>query len=189
MNKIFSGGGVLPIITIEKEGLLLDCFICFSSKKGIISDAGGKCDTGEDIMVTSRRELFEESCKLFDIDLVCHKFIDITCGRTFYRCYLLKLDNQINSRYFTTNRITLEKEFCRSHFLEKTDIVFIPINCDMNIDHLKKLYLTKDVMGNRVIIGKRLFKIIRNSRIEVVKPNNINLQPENNSGIVTYKSL
>ena len=64
----FSGGGVLPVVNIEKDGVNIPCFIVFSSNRGVLSDAGGKVDPGEPIQKTCTREFYEESCKLFSID-------------------------------------------------------------------------------------------------------------------------
>jgi hypothetical protein len=63
INK-YSGSGIIPIIKHNKKIY----FVLFSSGKNLITDAGGKIENNNSIASTALRELFEESCGLFNID-------------------------------------------------------------------------------------------------------------------------
>lgn len=190
----FSGGGVLPVVNIEKDGVNIACFIVFSSKRGVLSDAGGKVDRGEDIQKTCTREFYEESCKLFSIDhqlITEHKYIDITCGPTYYRTYFPLIDFGVDKSDFTNNRSILELRRTYKYFLEKNEMVFIPVDSKtLRLNPLSnKIYTTKDVDGNERLVNRRLHKLVRLYRKLNIEPKKLTLEEVSKNNIKTYKSV
>ena len=190
----FSGGGVLPIVNIEKDGVNIPCFIVFSSNRGVLSDAGGKVDPGEDIQKTCTREFYEESCKLFSIDhqlIINHKYIDISCGPTYYRTYFPLIDFGVDKSDFSNNRSILKLRRTYKYFLEKNEMVFIPVDSKtLRLNPVSnKIYTTKDVDGNERLVNRRLHKLLRLYRKLNIEPNKLTLEEVSKNDIKTYKSL
>ena len=190
----FSGGGVLPVVNIEKDGVNIPCFIVFSSNRGVLSDAGGKVDPGEDIQKTCTREFYEESCKLFSIDhqlIINHKYIDVSCGPTYYRTYFPLIDFGVHKSDFSNNRSILKLRRTYKYFLEKNEMVFIPVDSKtlrLNVDS-NKIYTTKDVDGNERLVNRRLHKLLRLYRKLNIEPNKLTLEEVSKNDIKTYKSV
>lgn len=189
MNTKFSGGGVLPIVRF-KDRLY---FLTFSSKRGVLSDAGGKCDFGESIETTCTREFYEESCKLFNvtpIDISSHKFIDINSGRTFYRSYIPLFNIDLVQDQFVKNRRVLKSTRCSYHYLEKSDIVLIPIDSKFTRLNIKsnKIYTTEDISGQLRLINRRLYKLIREFRKLDLYPKEVILEKVDSGNLITYNS-
>lgn len=194
MNKIFSGGGILPIVDVKTDNGVVSCFITFSSYRGIISDAGGKVDIDESIQKTCVREFFEESCMLFSINennLEDNNLIDVTCGHTFYRVYLPKFSIALNSADFTKNYLEIKRQRKSRVYLEKNELVLIPITerTQSYFYNGKKYYSTIDVDGNSRKVSRRLHKIIKlfNKLSPEVKV--MNFDKINKDGILTYTIL
>lgn len=189
MNKKFSGGGMLPIVNI-KDKLY---FLTFSSKSGVLSDAGGKTDFGETIEKTCVREFYEESCKLFNIntlDISNHKFIDISSGKTFYRSYIPLFNISFSQSDFLNNRTTLKTMSTSYHYLEKNNMILIPIDSvfvRLNTNS-NKIYTTKDISGQLRLVNRRLYKLIREFNKISLSPKELILEKANFGNIVTYKS-
>jgi hypothetical protein len=190
----FSGGGVLPVVNIEKDGVNIPCFIVFSSNRGVLSDAGGKVDPGEDIQKTCTREFYEESCKLFSIDdqlIINHKYIDINCGPTYYRTYFPLIDFGVDKSDFSNNRSILKLRRTYKYFLEKNEMVFIPVDSrTLRLNPVSnKIYTTKDVDGNERLVNRRLHKLVRLYRKLNIEPNKLTLEEVSKNDIKTYKSV
>ena len=187
MNNKFSGGGVLPIVKIKNDLY----FLTFSSKRGVLSDAGGKCDFGESIETTCVREFYEESCKLFNIDvsdISNHKFIDISSGWAYYRSYLPFFNFDIPQILFSKNRNYLKSNRCSYHFLEKNEMVLIPVNSKLerlNVNS-SKIYTTKDISGQLRLVNRRLYKLIRDFQKSNINTQEIILEKKQLGGLVTY---
>jgi len=194
LERRFSGGGVLPIVNIKKDGVDTACFIVFSSNRGVLSDAGGKVDPGESIQKTCTREFYEESCKLFSIDhqlIIEHKHIDLTCGSTYYRVYFPLIDFDVDKSKFARNRSVLELRRTYKYFLEKNEMVFIPVDSitlRLNVDS-NKIYTVKDIDGNKHLVNRRLHKLVRLYRKLNIKPNKLTLEEVSKNDIKTYKSV
>lgn len=177
MNNKFSGGGVLPIVKIKNDLY----FLTFSSKRGVLSDAGGKCDFGESIETTCVREFYEESCKLFNItvsDISNHKFIDISAGWAYYRSYLPFFNFDIPQILFSKNRSILKSNRCPYHFLEKNEMVLIPVNSKLerlNVNS-SKIYTTTDIDNKKRLVNRRLYKLIREYDKLKIQPHRIILE-------------
>jgi hypothetical protein len=190
----FSGGGVLPVVNIKKDGVDTPCFIVFSSNRGVLSDAGGKVDPGESIQKTCTREFYEESCKLFSINhqlITEHKYIDLTCGSTYYRVYFPLIDFNIDKSKFSSNRNVLELKRAYKYFLEKNEMVFIPVDSitlRLNVDS-NKIYTVKDIDGNNHLVNRRLHKLVRLYRKYNITPKNLTLEEVSKNDIKTYKSV
>lgn len=190
----FSGGGVLPVVNIKKDGVDTPCFIVFSSNRGVLSDAGGKVDPGESIQKTCTREFYEESCKLFSINhqlITEHKYIDLTCGSTYYRVYFPLIDFNIDKSKFTSNRNVLELKRTYKYFLEKNEMIFIPVDSitlRLNIDS-NKIYTVKDIDGNNHLVNRRLHKLVRLYRKYNITPKTLTLEEVSKNDIKTYKSV
>jgi hypothetical protein len=166
MKKNFSGGGILPIVDVSTESGIVPCFITFSSRRGVLSDAGGKVDPSEFIQKTCSREFWEESCMSFSIPvehLDEHSFFDITFGSTFYRVYLPKFNLSVDTELFNQNYKQLKSERMPSVFLENVGMVLLPINVNTSsfLFREKKYYIYKDLSGEDRIVSKRLHKIIK----------------------------
>ncbi len=192
--KKYSGGGVLPIVNIEKDGVITPCFIVFSSRRGVLSDAGGKVDAGEEIEKACTREFYEESCKLFSIDpqlIINHKYIDLSCGSTYYRTYFPLIEFDVDKSKFSSNRNVLKLRRTYKYFLEKNEMVFIPTNSKTLRLHPEsnKVYTTLDVDGNIRLVNRRLHKLLRAFRNQQIEPNKLTLEEVNKDNINTYKSL
>lgn len=193
LEKRYSGGGVLPIINIKKDGVDVNCFIVFSSNRGVLSDAGGKVDPGEPIQKTCTREFYEESCKLFSIDhrlITEHKHIDLTYGSTYYRVYFPLIDFEVDKSKFDSNRSILELKRTYKYFLEKNEMVFIPVDSvtlRVNPDS-NKIYNVKDVDGNVRLVNRRLHKLLRLYRKYNFTPKPLTLEEVSKNDIKTYKS-
>ena len=193
-QRKFSGGGVLPIINIKKNGIDVPCFVVFSSNRGVLSDAGGKVDPGEVIEKTCTREFYEESCKLFSLDhqlITDHKFIDLTCGDTYYRVYFPLIDFQIEKSNFTSNRNALKMKKTFKFYLEKNEMVFIPVeNKTWRVNpESNKIYTITDVDGNVRLVNRRLHKLIRLYRKYDFTPKKLTLEEVVKNDIKTYKSV
>lgn len=187
MNTKFSGGGILPIVKINDDLY----FLTFSSKRGVLSDAGGKCDFGESIEKTCVREFYEESCKLFNIsvsDISNHKFIDISAGWTSYRSYLPFFNFDIPQSLFSKNRSILKSNKCSYHFLEKSEMILVPVNSKferLNSDSTK-IYTTKDISGQLRLVNRRLYKLIRDFKKSNINTEEIILEKKKLGELVTY---
>ena len=193
-QRKFSGGGVLPIINIKKNGIDVPCFVVFSSNRGVLSDAGGKVDPGEVIEKTCTREFYEESCKLFSLDhqlITDHKFIDLTCGDTYYRVYFPLIDFQIEKSNFTSNRNALKMKKTFKFYLEKNEMVFIPVeNKTWRVNpESNKIYTITDVDGDIRLVNRRLHKLIRLYRKYDFTPKKLTLEEVFKNDIKTYKSI
>jgi hypothetical protein len=194
LEEKFSGGGVLPVVNIKKDGVDTPCFIVFSSNRGVLSDAGGKVDTGESIQKTCTREFYEESCKLFSINhqlITEHKYIDLTCGSTYYRVYFPLIDFNIDKSKFSSNRNVLELKRAYKYFLEKNEMIFIPVDSitlRLNIDS-NKIYTVKDIDGNNHLVNRRLHKLVRLYRKYNITPKTLTLEEVSKNDIKTYKSV
>ncbi len=196
MNGVgkFSGGGVLPIINIKKDGIDTPCFVVFSSNRGVLSDAGGKVDIGEPIQKTCTREFYEESCKLFSLDhqlITEHKHIDLTCGSTYYRVYFPLIDFGVDKSEFTSNREALKMKRAFKFYLEKNEMVFIPIeHKTWRLDpKSNKIYTITDVDGTVRLVNRRLHKLIRLYRKYNFTPKKLTLEEVVKNDIKTYKSV
>ena len=193
-QRKFSGGGVLPIINIKKDGNDVPCFVVFSSNRGVLSDAGGKVDRGEVIEKTCTREFYEESCKLFSLDhqlITDHKHIDLTCGNTYYRVYFPLIDFQIEKSNFTSNRNALKMKKTFKFYLEKNEMVFIPVeNKTWRVNpESNKIYTITDVDGDIRLVNRRLHKLIRLYRKYDFTPKKLTLEEVFKNDIKTYKSI
>jgi hypothetical protein len=187
MNTKFSGGGILPIVKINDDLY----FLTFGSKRGVLSDAGGKCDFGESIEKTCVREFYEESCKLFDIsvsDISNHKFININAGRTFYRSYLPFFKFDISQNLFSKNRNILKSNKCSYQFLEKSEMILVPVNSKFERlnSNSTKIYTTQDISGQLRLVNRRLYKLIRDFQKSNINTEEIILEKKKLGGLVTY---
>lgn len=193
-SRKFSGGGVLPIVNIKKDGVETPCFIVFSSNRGVLSDAGGRVDPGEPIQKTCTREFYEESCKLFSIDhqlIIEHKHIDLTYGPTYYRVYFPLIDFDVDKSKFASNRSVLKLKRTYKYFLEKNEMVFIPVDSKtlrLNADS-NRIYTVKDIDGNVRLVNRRLHKLVRLYRKYNFVPKVLTLEEVSKNDIKTYKSV
>ena len=193
MTTNFSGGGILPIVKISRDGKETLCFVTFSSRRGVLSDAGGKCDFGETIQKTCTREFFEESCKLFDISsdtLSSQNFIDISAGRTFYRSYVPLIDINLVNNLFLKNRMSLKSSTRKRYYFEKTEMVLIPVDVQLSRLDLNsnKVYTTKDINGQSILVNRRLYKLIRDFRNSGKLTTDLLLERNQIGELVTYFS-
>jgi hypothetical protein len=184
----------LPIVYIKKDGVEIPCFIVFSSKRGILSDAGGRVDLGEPIEKTCTREFYEESCKLFSIDhqlIINHEHIDLTSGPTYYRVYFPFMDFDVDKSKFLSNRTVLKSQRAYSYYLEKNEMVFIPIDSKtsrLNVDS-NKIYTVKDIDGNIRLANRRLHKLVTLYLKFNFTPKQLALMEVSMNDINTYKSV
>ncbi len=191
MNKIFSGGGILPIVDVKTKDGVVPCFITFSSYKGIVSDAGGKTDIGESIQKTCVREFFEESCMLFSINenqLEDKNLIDVHCGRTFYRVYFPKFTININYSDFNTNYFEIRQQKKSKVYLEKNELVLIPISekTQSYYHNGRKYYYIFDLDGGVRKVSRRLHKIIKLYNKISPELKSLNFETIKKDGILTY---
>jgi hypothetical protein len=175
--KIYSGAGILPITIINKNYY----FITFKLLNNLLSDAGGKKENNDEVIKTACRELFEESAGLIKLDknIIKNKSIhlDISYKDTYYRCYIIFIDN-IDIKTYNDNIKKINK-FKYNPFGETQKLKLINLSLVFN-----------SKLDNHVIIDKKTNKKyilstrLKNIFIELLKSTNIkklkNLLQSNN---------
>ena len=151
----YSGSGIIPIVHINDKKHL----VVFVSKSGLLTDAGGRIDLGETTLEASIRELYEESCTLIKLDKELvdkSNFLDIPCGKTFYRVYFCEIVELPKREDFLQLRDSwrFKGDY---HFLENTDMTIITIP-----DKVEDKIL--DIFSIEWTLHSRLKKILKNTK-------------------------
>ncbi len=182
--KIFTGSGVLPIFILDKTPYL----ITFTVSRGIISDAGGKKESSDNILNTACRELFEESAGLIHIDennLENNSiYIDIKNNNKYYRSYFIII-NDIDTTYYDEN-LEKFKKFNFNPFTETHGIKLMKLN-NIDLDN-NKIKMT-NIDNYKLILAPRLTQIIK--RI-IKKYNKLNIfykELKNNVDLIKLKKI
>lgn len=119
--KNYNGSGIIPLLYFENKLY----FIFFIFYNNVITDAGGRKETGDDILETAERELYEESCgllKLHNLD-DNYIYIDISNKGKYYRSHFIIIEN-IDTKYYDLN-LNKIAQYKNNPFLETKGIVLI----------------------------------------------------------------
>lgn len=120
-----------------------------------------------------------------------HEHINLTCGTTYYRVFFPFLDFVVDKSKFHSNRTILKSKRTYDYYLEKNEMVFIPINSKtlrLNADS-NKIYTVKDIDGNVRLVHRRLHKLVTLYLKFNFTPKRLALVEVIMNDIITYKSL
>ena len=186
-GKTYSGSGSL-IIFLDSDEFYVPLFLSNDGNE-IYNDLGGRInyeDSYSDDIETilfknNKREVYEESCKLFEVESEKKPFIDINSKRndTLYRSYIhmIDLDGYENLRNsYNNNFIEIMKGKDIPHsYRETKDLEFFKLETlvsyvkDNNVLNISEAILQTNT-GKQVRVGGRVLNVIASFARENVKP-------------------
>lgn len=187
-DKTYSGSGSL-IIFSDNGKLYIPLFLS-NDKNEIYNDLGGRInyeDSYSDNIETilfknNKREVFEESCKLFDIETDEKKYVEINSKKndTLYRSYIhiIQLDEYHDLRkLYNSNFVEVMKEKNVPHsYRETKDIDLFELDTlveyvrDNNVLNISEAILQTNT-GRQVRVGGRVLNVVASYARENIIPN------------------
>lgn len=167
----YTGAGVLIIEDYKTfTGESIPSIVLGKNKANqTLSDfGGGYSKLHKEISVTASKELLEESSHLIHVspDIVINfMYVDIPVGKEknigMYKVYFCKI-NGLSTKYYNSNRNTLQEIGAKRQWLESDAIVHIPIeNIDFDDLLVRGKKIVSDVYGKKHVLSMRLRKVLK----------------------------